>query len=236
MKEVRINMNQRVAYASHPDCFYDIASPEKHNMSLPIIILIHGGYWRNEFTHETLWPLQKELTKKGFIACNIEYRRGLESPWPLPSLDVKKAIENIKSEFKNREIVLIGHSVGGQLALLNASLADKVIALAPVTDLIYSRKHTLGNNAVNEYFGDSASMELLSAASPINHLPLRCSSCLIVHGANDQRVHLDTSIQFFKKNLTEKGNTDFLILDNMPHGEIIQPKKEHFSYIFQWLS
>lgn len=228
-------MTKKVSYAKNDECFFDLIIPDEEKICIPVIVLVHGGYWRMGFTKETLTPLQKKIASNGFICCNVEYRRGKESPWPLPLNDVRKAIIHIKNMFTERPIILIGHSVGGQLSFLNADIVDKVIGLAPVTDLIYTRDKKLGDNAVNEYYGEFASEELLKKASPINNVPLKCSRGLIIQGANDQRVSVNTSLNYFKDNLSKKNNMDMLILKDMPHGEIIQPHQEHIVFMIQWL-
>ncbi|WP_086315505.1 hypothetical protein A5821_002990 [Enterococcus sp. 7F3_DIV0205] len=226
---------QKISYGASRECFFDLMIPDEEQVCGPIIVLIHGGYWRTELTNATLTPLQQKLANEGFISCNVEYRRGQKYPWPIPLKDVRNAIIQIKNRFKGMAIILIGHSVGGQLSLLNADIVDKVVGLAPVIDLIYTRDKNLGDSAVTEYYGQFASDELLKQASPIHHLPLACSLSLIIHGANDQRVHIETSLNYFRDNLSKKNNIDMLVLHDMPHGEIIQPEQEHISLMIQWI-
>lgn len=225
---------ERIFYRDNEQSFIDVAKPNEVTQT-DLIILIHGGYWRVDKTLGTVADIQTYFTKKGYVVCNIEYRRGENNPWPTPSLDVNSAIEKIKQEFPTENYVLIGHSVGGQLALLNAGEQDRVIALAPVTDLIYTRDHHLGDDAVQEYFCEEASDTELVKASPCHHLPLKAASCLLIHGADDVRVDVGTSIRYFQENLAVKNNIELLILPRMAHQEIINPIHDHFSYCLQWI-
>ncbi len=162
---------KKYPYQKEEDCVIQIAEPEVMEKD-QVIVLIHGGYWRQEKSLETLTKMQTFFVAQGYLVCNIEYRRGKKNPWPTPLNDVKTAIQKIELLYPAYDIVLIGHSVGGQLALLNAEKKHKVIALAPVTDLIYTNENELGDDAVAEYFGNSVRAEELLEASPQEHLPL----------------------------------------------------------------
>lgn len=179
--------------------------------------------------------MQEFFVSHGYLVCNVEYRRGQKNLWPIPLDDVNKAIKKIKTLYSTFKIVLIGHSVGGQLALLNAEEAQEIIALAPVTDLVYTHKHHLGDDAVAEYFGTAVNEEKLLSASPNQHLPLAIEKCLIVHGGDDVRVSIETTLDYFKKNSLNRKNIELLVLPEMAHQDIIDPNQKHFNYLLNWL-
>ncbi|UDV06558.1 S9 family peptidase [Staphylococcus pseudintermedius] len=65
----------------------------------------------------------------------------------------RAAIQHFKtSTYQPRQLVGIGHSVGGQLVLLNAKLFDQIVALAPVTDVLYTLHQHLGQDAADRIF------------------------------------------------------------------------------------
>lgn len=225
---------KKVQYQNAEDCFIQIDEPEVYTRK-KMIVLIHGGYWRQEKSLETVTSMQNWFVSKGYPVCNIEYRRGVNNPWPIPLSDVKNAIKKIKELYEAFELILIGHSVGGQLALLNADTAQQVIALAPVTDLVYTNKHQLGDDAVGEYFGKTVDEKELLAASPQQHLPLTTERCLIIHGSDDVRVDVKTTLNYLKKNLLSKQNIELLVLPQMAHQDIIDPSQQHFQYLLSWL-
>lgn len=226
---------KKYPYQKEEDCVIQIAEPEVMEKD-QVIVLIHGGYWRQEKSLETLTKMQTFFVTQGYLVCNIEYRRGKKNLWPTPLNDVKTAIQKIELLYPAYDIVLIGHSVGGQLALLNAEKKHKVIALAPVTDLIYTNENELGDAAVTEYFGNSVRAEELLEASPQEHLPLTVEKCLIIHGSDDVRVDVETTLNYFKKNLLSKNNIELLILPQMAHQDIIEPNQQHFEYMISWLN
>lgn len=219
-------------YGQHKDQFSEVHIPSKVNNSSQWLVLVHGGYWREKYNLSLSNPLIELLLDQGFKVVNIEYRRGSHS-WPIPEEDVKNAIQNFKDShfFKDEEIILIGHSVGGQLVLNNASQADRIIALAPVTDVIYTKEHHLGNEATKDYFGD-ASDSFLEEASPLFRLPLRTKT-LIIHGFNDEQVKMETTFKYIEKN--SKNTIDLYTYADFPHMDCIDPKSKHIDMMLNWI-
>src|SRR5215813_14060546 len=64
----------------------------------PIVMLIHGGYWRSRYGLKLMTELAKDLAARGYAAWNIEYRR-VGNPgggWPGTFLDVARAIDYLR--------------------------------------------------------------------------------------------------------------------------------------------
>ncbi|ARJ51368.1 alpha/beta hydrolase [Staphylococcus lutrae] len=163
-------MVQQIAYGTHRDQHYDVYHNETNTLN-SWLVLVHGGYWRQKYDKTLMDPMIDFLIESGYSVVNIEYRRGTSHPWPIPSEDVAAAVEHFKvSEYQPQHLVGIGHSVGGQLVLLNATLFQQVIAFAPVTDVLYTHHQHLGQDAVVEYF-DTVSTHTLCAASPLMQAP-----------------------------------------------------------------
>jgi acetyl esterase/lipase len=153
---------ERVYYGDAEEQFFEVCAHD--DKSDKWLILVHGGYWRQKHSKENIKDLFEKLDSKGFNVVTIEYRRG-EHGWPTPNEDVSAALTKFKqSDFYkgNQEIILIGHSVGGQLALLNEAAVDRVIALAPVTDVPFTYDEGLGQNAAKVYFGDDKNTDATS--------------------------------------------------------------------------
>lgn len=197
------------------------------------LVLIHGGYWRQKYDRSLYDSFVEMLTREGYNVANVEYRRG-EHRWPTPEEDVKKALEAFKSsEFvkDNQEIILIGHSVGGQLVLNNADEADRIVALAPVTDVPYTKEHGLGENAVIEYFGDVTDAAL-EAASPMSRLPLKTKT-LIIQGFNDSGVKAASTLAYVSQNDTH--NIDLYAFGHLGHMQCLEPKGRHIDLMLEWI-
>src|SRR5437763_1177271 len=90
----------------------------------PIVILIHGGFWRAHYGYTLMTGLAEDLAKPGIAAWNIEYRR-IGDPgggWPATLLDVASAADYVYAlaptyALDLKRVVTIGHSAGGHLAL-----------------------------------------------------------------------------------------------------------------------
>lgn len=90
----------------------------------PVVILIHGGYWRARYDLALMDGLATDLAERGYAAWNIEYRRVGDSGggWPGTFLDVSRAADFLRElsasySFDLERVVSIGHSAGGHLAL-----------------------------------------------------------------------------------------------------------------------
>src|SRR5213076_885823 len=117
----------RLPYGNDPNQFGELRLPKneaKAKKSFPVVMNIHGGFWRSKYDLEHAGHLCAALTAKGLATWNVEYRR-VGNPgggWPGTFEDVAKAyrfIPQIESRYKldSKKIVIVGHSAGGQLAL-----------------------------------------------------------------------------------------------------------------------
>ena len=113
----------RLAYGPAPLQFGDLYVPIEPGL-YPIVILIHGGYWRARYGLDLMNSLAEDLAKRGYAAWNIEYRR-VGNPgggWPGTFLDVALATDFLRKLAPSytldlQRVVPIGHSAGGHLAL-----------------------------------------------------------------------------------------------------------------------
>ncbi|WP_412518641.1 alpha/beta hydrolase family protein [Staphylococcus simulans] len=222
-------------YGDHEEQFIDVYASndknEKHEDKW--LVLVHGGYWRQQYDRSLNDKMIEVLTNKGYNVANVEYRRG-EHKWPTPEEDVKKAIQTFRnSEFvgTGESLILIGHSVGGQLVLNNEDEADRIIALAPVTDVPYTKEKELGRKAAEEYFGD-VSEDILYAASPLSRLPLNTKT-LIIHGFDDTQVEIETTLDYVSKNTDN--TIDLYALSSLSHMDDIEPEGRHFDLMLEWI-
>lgn len=95
----------------------------------PVAVLIHGGCFRAEFAKlDELSQMAEALRREGVATWNIEYRR-LGQPgggWPGTYRDIGQGIDHLRELATNYpldlgNVVIIGHSAGGHLALWAAS-------------------------------------------------------------------------------------------------------------------
>ncbi|WP_411129410.1 alpha/beta hydrolase family protein [Streptomyces sp. x-19] len=193
--------DRTLAYGPHPDQVVDLYGAGAG----PLVVLLHGGFWRAAYDRRHLSPCAAELARRGLPVALVEYRRvGAGGGVPETFLDVPAAIEAAAGAAdpagRPREVVLVGHSAGGHLALLAAARrgtpVTRVVAVAPVADL--ARAHALGlsGGAVAELLGAGPGFAgRLAAADPLRHPPAGVPVTLL-HGTDDQDVPPELSRRY----------------------------------------
>lgn len=227
-----------LSYGDHPEQRVILKHPQTQ-LSKGTAVLVHGGYWRQRISATVMHPMFEALLQSGWSVANVEYRRGPEHAWPIPAVDVAVAIELVKQTLCRQELqdfmVLVGHSVGGQLALLNADLADAAIGLAPVTDATKVFQEDLGESAAIEYFRNSPVevpdiyRQASPCAQPSPQVPL-----LLVHGQDDDRVPLEHTKQYVN-GLSNSVQHTTIFPQQLDHFEIIDPEAHHWDIVRAWM-
>jgi acetyl esterase/lipase len=105
-----------VSYGNASDQVIDFYLPE--TTSKPLVVLVHGGFWRSEYDRKHLSPLAKALADSGWPVALIEYRRIIGNP-DATLQDAQNAMAKLTEDFGST--ILLGHSAGGHLALLVGS-------------------------------------------------------------------------------------------------------------------
>lgn len=204
-------------------------------------VLVHGGYWREAFTADLMLPLAADLVMRGWAVANVEYRRVGHASTPFDIVnDVSLAVQCVRdwsaAAGNPGKVVGIGHSVGAQLGMLNVSLLDAFVALAPVTDLRRAQAENLGEGAVKGFIGDETHdvATLLERYSPVHQLPLR-KPLLVVHGSDDLRVPVDHSKEYCTKAIDLGDTVDFWRLPYLDHMQAINPDGIHWPQVVEWI-
>src|ERR1700751_2684255 len=135
----------RLIYGSDPNQFMDLRVPASEHKRSPLVMNIHGGFWRSKYNLDHAGHLCAALTAKELATANLEYRRvGNEGgAWPGTFADVRSAYQFLVQHapahnFDPGKIVVMGHSAGAQLALCLAAHeanVTRVVSLAGVVDL-----------------------------------------------------------------------------------------------------
>jgi pimeloyl-ACP methyl ester carboxylesterase len=128
--------------------------------------------------------------------------------------------------------LLIGHSAGGQLALLAAKrFGVPVVGLAPVSDLVDSARRTGAEGAPARFIGGMPNEvpERYAAASPRAQLPLGVRQILI-HGTDDEDVPYAMSEAYVKD---ARGEAELVTLEGTGHFELIDPQAREFAHTLE---
>jgi len=205
-----------------------------------LAILVHGGYWRSTFGAQVMEPLVADLVGRGWDVANVEYRRvGSGGGYPVTLEDAAAGIEyasRTRADTVER-VVLVGHSVGGELSLLNAAHADLVLALAPVTDVLRTYDEDLGESAAVAFMGASPAQnpDGYRAASPRWQLPV-ATPVLITHGVDDERVPVEHSRSYRDAAIESGCDVELREFSRLPHGDQIDPAGPHWLDAVTWLT
>lgn len=115
----------RVPYGSAAEQFGDLHVPAADGGGpYPVAIVVHGGCWRALAGLDYMSHLAHELTRHGWAAWNLEFRR-IDQPggtWPGILEDVARGTDHVRELARSHpldlsRIVMVGHSSGGHLAL-----------------------------------------------------------------------------------------------------------------------
>ncbi|MCX6612069.1 MAG: alpha/beta hydrolase [Acidobacteria bacterium] len=230
----------RIPYGSDPLQFGDLRLPAGKG-PYPLVINIHGGFWRAAYDLEHNGHLCEALRQKGVATWSIEYRR-IGNPggaWPGTFDDVKAAALHVKALAKQyplnlKRTIAMGHSAGGHLALyLGAELPliKGVISLAGVADLRRAYELKLSKEVVKDFLGGTPEQfpDRYKQASPIERLPLKKPTVLI-QGEKDNIVPPEIARRYADAALKAG---DKVKLDLLPggHFELIDPASTQWATV-----
>jgi acetyl esterase/lipase len=182
-----------LAYGENPEQTIEVRDGRNGAARRPLVILLHGGFWRPDIDRRHMRPMADAIAAAGWTVALPEYARVLNDPEPtLADLTLILNRSPLGVAHHNGEVILVGHSAGGHLALwaTAACLAPTLVgtlALAPVADLLLAHELGLGSGAVGRFLGaDPVSrpdLDPRQMATPV-------TPTTIVHGDDDGMVPL----------------------------------------------
>jgi acetyl esterase/lipase len=237
----------RIAYGPDDQQFGDLRLPAGPG-PYPVVVAIHGGYWRARYGLEYFGHVCAALAQSGVATWNIEYRR-LGNPvggWPGTFADVAQAVDYLRALAPRHaldlaRVVALGHSAGGHLALWAAArhrlpgdhplrgaaplpLAG-VVALAGVCDLRQAWALRLSDGVVRPFLGGAPDdvPDRYAAASPAELLPLGVPQAL-VHGTADPNVPYVVSRDYAARASAAGDAATLITLSGAGHFEMVDPE------------
>ncbi len=219
----------------------DVSVPDGSG-PFPVAILVHGGGWtsgdKGGSNHPgdgaDITPWFAPLTAAHFTWFSINYRLAPAFRWPACFEDVQTAIRWVRAhaaEYKGdpRQIVLFGHSAGGHLVCLAATMAgpdtrvQAVVGCAPVTDFEYELPRRGGLSKSLQLLLDRPqavtpeARAILREMAPINHVRPGLPPFLLVQGDADRTVPIEETRLFEAKLKAAGVPCDFLVIPGAPH-------------------
>jgi acetyl esterase/lipase len=212
---------------------------------VPVVVVIHGGFWMSSYGKELATPLAEDLVKQGIAGYAIEYRRvGNGGGWPATFEDVAAAIDKLVDQprIDLTKVVAVGHSAGGHLAVWAASRGGLpqdapgakprvpltgAVSQAGVLDLVNAYDEQVGGDAVPSFLGTTPAEDRVryQLASPYERLPLKVPVAL-VHGTRDGQVPIEQSRRY--RDAAQKAGDQVKLteLDKVGHFELIDPEDQ----------
>ena len=210
-----------LSYGPLPEQVADLRLPAPTGRAAPLVVVVHGGFWRDEWDRAHAGPQSDGLAAAGYVVATVEYRRvGGGGGWPATLDDVALLGDTLPSlvadavgdRVDRSRTVLVGHSAGGHLAAWSAArhrlpadspwhrattLPVGVVALAGVLDLGLSVRLGLGGHAVRALLGGTSNEQpdRYAATDPAGLLPTGVRTAL-VHGTLDEDVPVEVSRSF----------------------------------------
>jgi acetyl esterase/lipase len=218
------------AYGADPQQVADLLLPEGDGPH-PLVLLLHGGFWRTRFTRALMAALAADLAGRGWATWNVEYRRtGSGGGVPQTLDDVRAAIRalpGLDAHLQLSRILVVGHSAGGQLGLCvsDEPTVGAVVALAGVCDLRSTAAEHLGEDAALAFMGamPAERPDAYALADPLGLLPSGVD-VLLVHGDADARVPVSQSRRYAQAARAAGDRCELLELAGVDHFAVIDPR------------
>lgn len=210
---------ETLSYGSDPEQVGDLRRGTNS-----LVVLLHGGFWRQEFERDTMESLAVDITSRGFSTWNVEYRRiGQRGGWPESGEDVLAALSfTSELDVDTSEVTVIGHSAGGYMALWAAGTPGNTLAavlgLAPITNLT-----DLAGSGV---LGSTEAQALLDSGAPESVDPGSVPA-VVAHGEADLLVPLEQSVS-----LSNAHDID-LVRTAGGHFDLLDPNRPHWPRLLE---
>jgi acetyl esterase/lipase len=231
----------RLRYGADENEFGDVRLPKSKGPH-PLLMNIHGGYWRARYDLQHASHLCAALTQEGIATFNLEYRRvgNAGGAWPGTFEDVSNGLKYIRQNAAKHNIdakrtIVMGHSAGGQLAVCLASRTPDllgVVSLAGVLDLQRAYDLHLSNDAVVEFMGGTPKQmpDHYHEASPMD-LAIPEVPQQIVFGDKDDVVPAEFSRDYAKSKKQKGEHVEAVEIAGAGHFDVIDPQSSAWPYV-----
>ena len=238
----------RHRYGDHFHQFADLYVPPEPDGALPVAVVLHAGFWREQYTLELSEDLARDLPRRGWAAWNVEFRRVGEvsdGGYPATLEDVGAAIDflqTLDAPLDLARVVTIGQSAGGQLALWAATREAPAVPLAGavsqagVPDLREADSLGIGDNAAAAFLGGGADEvpDRYADASPMERLPLVVPQ-LLVHGDADDVVPPSLSSRYAEVARAAGDEIELVVRPGEDHFVHTDPANPAWGDVVRWL-
>lgn len=249
----------QVRYGKHSDQVAEVLSPPD-GAGLPLVVVIHGGFWRHQYDRGHTAPQCAALAAEGYVVAALEYRRvGGGGGWPVTCTDLATGLDALPDLVADLQgdlidparVILMGHSAGGQLALWAASRhrlpagapghrgtpppLRGVISLAGVADLGWAVAAGVGDGAVEAFIGVPPEHDpegRYALADPARLLPIGLRA-ICVHGGLDEHVPVDCAAAYVAAAVEAGDPAELRVLDWEEHFSLVTPGSAAWPHVLR---
>jgi acetyl esterase/lipase len=236
----------RHRYGAHVHQFADLRVPGGDG-PFPVAVLLHAGFWREQYTLELSEDLAADLSRRGWATWNVEFRRVGEvsgGGWEQTTGDVGIAIDalaDLDAPLDLERVVAVGQSAGGHLALWAAGRRGAVplagaVSQAGVPDLAEAARLGLGDGAARDFMGGGpdAIPEAYAIVSPAERLPTGVPQ-LLVHGDADDVVPVGLSRRYAQAARAAGDDVELVVRAGEDHFVHLDPSSGAWTDVVRWL-
>jgi acetyl esterase/lipase len=247
--------HESLRYGRHPDHVVEVLAPVGAP-GRPLIVVIHGGFWRHQYDRGHTAPQCAALAAEGYAVAAIEYRRvGGGGGWPETFQDLAlglDALPDLAGDIVDpQRVILMGHSAGGHLALWAASrhrLATDapghraeptpvrgVVSLAGVADLGWAVAADLGDGAAEAFVGVPPERDpegRYAMADPARLVPTGLRT-ICVHGGLDEHVPVDCAAAYVAAAREAGDPAELRVLDWEEHFSLVTPGSAAWPHVLR---
>ena len=241
-----------LSYGASAEQVVDLAWPTEGDAPFPVLVLVHGGFWRQAYGKDLMVPLSRDAIMRGYAAANVEYRRvGGEGGWPATFEDLAAATDALAeadAPLDLDRVVVVGHSAGGHLAAWVASRpripggevgADPVVvpcaavSQAGVVSLARSAREGVGGDATTALMGGGPDeVPARYAVGDPTALAPPPVPVLLVHGTGDDTVPVTQAEAYAEA----AGDRAELRRVDGDHFTVIDPGDESWELTMDWIA
>ena len=214
--------DQTARYGELPEHIADVYLGDARAVERPLIVFIHGGFWRPPIDRMHARHSCETLANAGWSVASIEYRRVPGEPDKTID-DVTAAVRAMPTATAqhNGKAIVMGHSAGGHLCLYAAAVRPTpaligAVALAPAADLQRCEELNLGDGAARAFLGVPAKER---ADLDPARLPTPALTVAIVHGKQDAIVPVAVAHAYAERHPA----THIEAIDDCGHFAVIDP-------------
>ncbi len=216
-----------VSYGTLPEQIADVRFGDERAIHRPLVVIVHGGFWRPSIDRMHTGPMAVALAEKGWTVAAIEYRRIPGQP-DATIEDVRNALVTLPERIAKHDgrVLVVGHSAGGHLTLWAASARPTerlvgALALGPAADLRLAHERNLGDGAAMAFLG--VDPEQRADIDP-KRMPSPQIPTTIVHGLQDEIVPVALAESYVESHPQVK----LLRLRDAGHFAVIDPRSHEF--------